>query len=211
MSASARYAFLKIKGIGAVGQHLAVVVGFDDEMSGLPHERSHLVGELSGIGDEAKGGRRVAVSGRKEAFACFGTNQTDEIAVVFAGIVRHSERRDAEITHFKRRAGRGVALVGGHHLFGHEAVALHAFVYGRRGVDGNVKFCRNGTHGFDVVGVVVGDDDGADRRDSQAIVAQVLFESSDADAEIDENGRSERFKIVAVAGASASEAYKFHV
>ena len=196
--------------VRSVFEHRAVEVGLDDEVACPLHEGNHLVGEASGIGDEAEGGTWVGRCGREDVAALLGMDELDEVAVVVARIVWHSEGGDAEVAHLKGDAHFGGALLFEGYFFGHEAVAHHPLVHQRSGIDGEAELEGEGTDRLDVVGVIVGDEDGSDAWDGESIVAQVLAEGTHADAQVDEDGRAAGFEIVAVAGASAAETDEIH-
>ena len=212
MSASAGDAFAQVERIGAVVEEFAVVVGLDHEVAGALHVGDHRFGELPRVGDEAEGGATVASLRRKEVGGVrfFRFDEFDEVAVVVGGIVGHGEGRDAEIAHFKGRVEGGAALLLFGDLFRHETIAHDTFVYKHRRIDGDSEFDGERPHGFDVIRVVVGDDDGFDFGHRQSVVAHVLLEGANADAQVDEDGFAARFEIVTIAGAAAAETDELH-
>ena len=212
VSASAGDAFAQVKRVGAVVEEFAVVVGLDHQVAGALHIGDHGFGELSGVGDEAEGGASVATLRREEVggVGFFRFDEFDEVTVVVRRIVRNGKRRDAEIPHLERRVEHRAALQVLGDLFRHEAIAHDSLVHGHRSVDGDAEFNGERSHGFDVIRVVVGDDDRFDFGHRQSVVAHVFFEGANADAQVDENGFAARFEIVAVAGAAAAETDKLH-
>ncbi len=212
VSASAGDAFAQVKRVGAVVEEFAVVVGFDHQVAGALHVGDHGFGELSGVGDEAEGGASVAALRREEVggVRLFRFDEFDEVAVVVSGVVGHRKRCDPKIAHLEGRVEEGAALEVFGNLFRHEPIAHDAFVYGHRSIDGDAELDGERPHGFDVVRVVVGDDDGFDFGHGQSVVAHVLLEGANADAQVDENGFAARFEIVTIAGAAAAETDKLH-
>ena len=212
VSTSAGDAFAQVERVGAVVEEFTVVVGFDHEVAGALHIGDHGFGELSGVGDETEGGASVAALRREEVGGVrfFRFDEFDEVAVVVGGVVGHRKRCDPKIAHLEGRVEEGAALEVFGNLFRHEPIAHDAFVYGHRSIDGDAEFDGERPHGFDVVRVVVGDDDGFDFGHGQSVVAHVLLEGANADAQVDENGFAARFEIVAVAGATAAETDKLH-
>ena len=212
VSASAGDAFAQVERVGAVVEEFAVVVGFDHQVAGALHIGDHGFGELSGVGDEAEGGASVAALRREEVGGVrfFRFDEFDEVAVVVSGVVGHRKRCDPKIAHLEGCVEEGAALEVFGNLFRHEPIAHDAFVYGHRSIDGDAELDGERPHGFDVVRVVVGDDDGFDFGYGQSVVAHVLLEGANADAQVDENGFAARFEIVAVAGAAAAETDKLH-
>ena len=212
VSASAGDAFAQVERIRAVFEELMVVVGLDHEVAGALHIGDHGFGELPRVGDEAEGGATVASLRCKEVggVCFFRFDEFDEVAVVVGGVVGHGEGRDAEIAHLKGRVEGGAALQLFGDLFRHEAVAHDAFVYKHRRIDGDSEFDGERPHGFDVIRVVVGDDDGFDFWHRQSVVAHVLLEGANADAQVDEDGFAARFEIVTIAGAAAAETDELH-
>ena len=212
VSASAGDAFAQVERVGAVVEEFTVVVGFDHQVAGALHVGDHGFGELSGVGDEAEGGAPVAALRREEVggVGFFRLDEFDEVTVVVRGVVRNGKRRDAEIAHLEWCVEHRAALQVFGNLFRHEPIVHDAFVYGHRSIDGDAELDGERPHGFDVVRVVVGDDDGFDFGHRQSVVAHVLLEVAHADAQVDENGFAARFEIVAVAGAAAAETDKLH-
>ena len=212
VSASAGDAFAQVERVGAVVEEFAVVVGFDHQVAGALHVGDHGFGELSGVGDEAEGGAPVAALRREEVggVRLFRFDEFDEVAVVVRRVVRNGKRCDAKIAHLEGRVEEGAALQVFGNLFRHEPIAHDAFVYGHRSIDGDAELDGERPHGFDVIRVVVGDDDGFDFGHRQSVVAHVLLEGANADAQVDENGFAARFEIVAVAGAAAAKTDKLH-
>ena len=212
VSASAGDAFAQVERVGAVVEEFTVVVGFDHQVAGALHIGDHGFGELSGVGDEAEGGASVASLRCKEVggVGFFRFDEFDEVTVVVRRVVRNGKRRDAEIPHLERRVEHCAALQVLGDLFRHEAIAHDSLVHGHRSVDGDAEFNGERSHGFDVIRVVVGDDDRFDFGHRQSVVTHVFFEGANADAQVDENGFAARFEIVTIAGAAAAETDKLH-
>ena len=63
---------------------------------------------------------------------------------------------------------------------------------------------------FDVVGMVMCDDDSLDERKRQSEVADMAFEGTNADAEVDDDGCPARFEVIAVAARAAAYGKEFH-
>ena len=212
VSASAGDAFAQVEWVGAVVEEFAVVVGFDHQVAGAQHVGDHGFGELSGVGDETEGGAAVSSLRCKEVggIGFFRFDEFDEVAVVVSGVVGHRKRCDPKIAHLEGSVEEGAALEVFGDFFRHEPIAHDAFVYGHRSIDGDAELDGERPHGFDVIRVVVGDDDGFDFGHRQSVVAHVFFKGANADAQVDENGFAARFEIVAVAGAAAAETDKLH-
>ena len=156
--------------IGAVGQHLLVVVGFEYQVVALCHVVPYGVGDVSDVGDEAE----VDVA------------TPDAVAYIVASVVGNFEGGDMEVAHDGCFALLDYPSVDGAYLLGHAIAFLHAFVDGVGGVDGDVAPFAEVAYGADVVGMVVGDKHAKDAFEGNASLAQYFLDGAYAYACIDE-------------------------
>ena len=197
VSVGASDACLQQRGVGAFGQHLLVVVGFEYEVVGLCHVVLYSVGDVADVGDEAE----ICI------FAL------DAVSHVVASVVRYLEGGDVEVAHDGCFALSDDPSVDGAYFLGHAIVFLHAFVDSVGGVDGDVASLAEVAHGADVVGMVVGDKDAEDALEGNAPLAQHFFDGAYADAGINEYAVGCGAEVKAVSATSTGQAYKlqFHV
>ena len=118
----------------------------------------------------------------------FSLNEFDEIAIVITRIVRHGKGSDAEIAHFKRSVEFGEYPQFCRNLFGHESVAIDALMHTLRRIDRRAIGNSHRSHCLDVVGVIVCDNDGSNLGNGEPIIAHIAFESTNANAQINEYG-----------------------
>ena len=209
VTTTTRNAILQELGVRAIGKHLCVVVGFDDQIARTLNVRHHIFREMPSVGNQTERGLRFLWRWTKDVFPFFGFDEFDEVTIVVVRIVRNLEGGDSEIADGEGGVeGRHLLTLIGHFLC-HKAVSVHPFVYQSGGINGDAKLLRERSDGLDVVGMVVSDKNGGDGRNGKTVVAQVLFESTNTDAEIDDNGRSARFEIVTVARTTTTKTYKF--
>lgn len=192
MAKAAADALLERERIGARGQHIGVVVGLYDEILGAGHVAGDFRRDGADVGDEAE--RRVAAG--------------DEVARVVGRIVGHGERLDEEGA---EREGSAVGddadvLLG--NLIANDGVAVDAGEDLLRGIDGPVELAAEVAGGADVVEVVVGEEGRLDVGQLTTVGAEILEETADAYAEVDENGVVGIAQVIAVAAGTGTEGKK---
>ena len=101
--------------------------------------------------------------------------------------MRHGKGGDAEISHFKRGVQFGVMFKLSRNLFGHKTIAVYAFMHTLRSIDRRAIGYRHRANGLDVVCVIVSDNDGSNLGNGEPIIAHIAFESTNPDAQINEN------------------------
>ena len=170
MSLLATDACLQQGRIGAFGQHLLVVVGFQYQVVGFGHIVLDCVGDVSDVGDEAE--------------VCLSA--PDAVSHVVRPVVWDFKGSNAEVAQDGGLFLLYDAPVDGAYFLGHAVAFGHAFVDGFGGEDGDVASFAQVAHCTDVVGMVVGDEYAEDAFEGYAAFAQHFFDGAYADAGIDE-------------------------
>jgi len=138
------------------------VVGFYYQVVRLVYKWQHVGCDGAGIGDDAE----------------IDALNVDEEAHVLAGVVGYAERRDVEGAKREGFAGGYVSPHVCRQFALYAVVAVNAIVNGGGGVYGKMEFVADAAYGFDVVSVVVSDEDVVDVAKGESEVAKVFFECS---------------------------------
>ena len=188
MTAAGDDAGLQVLRIRTVHEHLHIVVCFDDEIVCPADAKGYLVGDMSHIGDDAE----HYIAGN------------DFISYVVTTVVRHREGCHRKGPYLQCHARLDIAAQIGSHLLGYTVVAIDALVNDAGGIDGQVLVVAETAYGLDMVSMIVGDEYVVNAGEAQAVVPEVLLQSTDTDTGIDEQSVTLSFQIVAVTTASAS-------
>ena len=152
----------------------------------------HLVSHLSGIGDDAE--HRVSVN--------------YPVPEVVAAVVRHGEACDMECADIERVAVFDVSAVAGFYLLSDAIVLLYAVMHGIGRIYRRFGVGRDDAHRFDVVGMVVCDENGFQHCLVDAIVGEVFPETSYADTGVDHYSSGFIEEVIAVSATAAAETYE---
>lgn len=159
---------LQIGRIGAALYHAFFVVGFNHQILGFGHGLCHLGGDVAAIGDEAEG-------------YALGLNL---IAYAVRAVMAHLEGSNHKIADLCRLALIDGVLVFGGQFAGNAVITVDAHVYHFCGVDGFVVVVGQMANGFDMVGVVVGNEYGIDVVQGKTVFFERLLQRSYANAGI---------------------------
>lgn len=135
-------ALLEVDGIGAVEEHVLIVVGFDDEVVGVADSLLNV-----GIG--------FATVGNEDETLSVSTNL---IAETVGGVVADAERRDLEIAKSECLAFLEIAA-GCAQFLTQPIVAVDAFVDEAGCINRDMRPFAERSDGADMVCMVVGDED----------------------------------------------------
>lgn len=142
VSARGKDALLEVDGIGAVEEHVLIVVGFDDEVVGVADSLLNV-------------GIRFAAVGDKDETLSVSTNL---IAETIGGVVADTERRDLEIAKSECLTFLEIAA-GSAQFLAQPVVAVDAFVDEAGCINRDMRPFAERADGADMVSVVVGDKD----------------------------------------------------
>ena len=172
-------------------EHVLVVVGFEDEVSGAGHVARDRVRRLADVRGDDKAVRAAG----------------DEVAHTVAAVVRDLEGLDGEVAN-----GEGHALFdhapGGAQRLVDVATAVDAGVHALGGVDRDMAAFAEATDGLDVVAVVVGDEHSQDAVEVDIGLAERLTDGAQSDAGVDEDAVVSGANVVAVATAAAGQTHE---
>ena len=172
-------------------EHILVVVGLEDEVSGAGHVARDRV-------------RRLAdVRGDHQAVRAAG----DEVSDAVAAVVRDLEGLDGEIADGEGHAFFDHAPGGAEGLVD-VSTAVDAGVHAFGGVDRDMAAFAEAADGLDVVAVVVGDEHGQDAFEVDVGLAERLTDGAQSDAGVDEDAVVSRAHVVAVATTAAGQTHE---
>ena len=192
MACAAHDAVLQYLRVLTAPEHLFVVVGLEHEVVRLEDVMLHALSGHSHVGHD--GERLVAVA--------------DAESYVLRRVMGDGERGDAEAGQFELRVLLyDMCLVRVDRL-GYMEVAVDAFVYEFGGIYGDVVILADLTCRFDVIGMVVGDDNSLDVTETQPVFLHVALHSANTDTRIDEDCSFAVAEIVAIAATTTSESQK---
>lgn len=133
---------LEVDGIGAVEEHVFIVIGFDNEVVGVADSLLNVGIGFAAVGDEDK---TLSVS-------------TNLIAETVGGVVADAERRDLEIAKSECLTFLEIAA-GSAQFLTQPVVAVDAFVDEAGCINRDMRPFAERADGADMVSVVVGDED----------------------------------------------------
>ena len=170
--------------VGAILDHLDVVIGLEDKHVSGPDPFEHHPVDMAEISQETD----VCRGGAQE--------ETDGLL----GIVGHTESFDQDIAYFE-------AGTGGEHapLAGEAQLILDRLLGGTVAINGNVELGGQSDQALHMVGMFVGDEDRAEVLRGAANRGQPFADLTEAEPGIDQDAGVISLDIGAVSGGAAAE------
>ena len=128
----------------------------------------------------------------------------DDIPHTVCAVVRHRKGGDRKIADTESLAHLYHALVGHWHLGLDTIVAINAMMHAGSSINRKEMVTAQTAHRLDMVGMIVGNNNGRDVGKGQAVVLEILLDGADTHTGIDHQSASIVIKIVAVTTATTS-------
>lgn len=183
------YAFLERIWVRTIFEHCLIVVSLNDQVVRLCDVLSSLFADVAEVGSEDE---FLVVVSESESYAV-------------GGIMRNWESLDVEVLDLDMLA-LFVEMAASVDFLSDAVVAVDAVAHLLGDIDRNVEHFAEDSDGFDVVGVVVSDENTPDVAEFDVVEFEFPLDGAHRDSGIDEEAVLARAEVVAVAAATAAHA-----